>query len=321
MGWRLMTGLIALTLLIAGGRGDAASESRHASGLEPVAWSCLRFRAAAFMSKASIDVTLEPLVAAEVEPHFLSAGDRQVVSPPGAQIRLISSHIVVDHFLWPTEDVSVRAWFAPENAAALQRVWTRSGAKMFIKRYRFTRQGVYRNRSEPETGQEAELDWKQWTNIKERFFPHPNADCALVTDPLVLLYVVSAAPGLIHQQPLQLCAFHKKRVHRVRLIPRGKSEVAVNYTERTRTAERRRSANIQTVNVSVNAEPLDPSADAVDRFSFLGLRGDITIYLDPRSGIPVQVSGDIPVIGRVDFKLLEAWLSANTNGPSCGKWR
>lgn len=319
MSRHLTIGIVLLALLTAGGITGAASEPVQATGPDPVVWSRLQFRAATFMSKASIDVTLQPLDAAEAEAHFLSAGDRNVVSPPGNQIRLISSHIVVDHFMWPVEDVNVQVWFAPENAAALQRIWTRSGAKMFIKRYRFTRQGVYRNRSEPETGQEAKLDWKQWTNIKERFFPHPNAACSQVTDPLVLLHVVSSARDLMHQQPMQLCAFHKKVVHRVALIPRGKTELAVNFIERTGSDEIRRSEKIQTVNVSVNAAPLDPSTDEVDRFSFLGLRGDIIIYLDPRSGIPVQVSGDIPVIGRVDFKLQAVWLRADTSNWRMGE--
>jgi hypothetical protein len=305
---RLTIASTLFVLLTAGGMVEAAPKPMHIVGLGPVVWNSLQFRASSWMSKASIGVTLEPMLAAEAVSDFLPARDREVVSPPGAQIQYISSNIVVDSWFLPKNFTRLSVWFAPENAAALQRIYARSrtGLGDFVKRYRFTRKGVLRNRTRPETRREARLDWKAWTNVKEHFYSHPDSDCSRVTEPLVLLYVASVSPGLTDEEPMRLCAFHKKQLHRVTLIPDGKTRLQVDYVEKTGTAEVRRLENTQAVRVVLKVDSLDPSPDGVEKFSFLGLTGDIVFYLDQRSGLPLQVSGDLPMIGQTDFKLREA---------------
>ena len=40
-------------------------------------------------------------------------------------------------------------------------------------------------------------------------------------------------------------------------------------------------------------------------FSILGLHKDIVFFIDARSRLPLQISGHIPGVGRVDLKLDE----------------
>ena len=40
-------------------------------------------------------------------------------------------------------------------------------------------------------------------------------------------------------------------------------------------------------------------------FDFLGLKGDIDLYMDPATRVLVQVSGKADYIGRTDIKLKE----------------
>jgi hypothetical protein len=50
-------------------------------------------------------------------------------------------------------------------------------------------------------------------------------------------------------------------------------------------------------------EPVTPGAERSD-FEFLELRGDIVIYLDVASRIPVLLSGERSGFGRLDIPLV-----------------
>ena len=42
---------------------------------------------------------------------------------------------------------------------------------------------------------------------------------------------------------------------------------------------------------------------AAEKFSFMGLTGNITIYFNEELRIPIRIDGDIPLIGQVHFNL------------------
>jgi hypothetical protein len=46
----------------------------------------------------------------------------------------------------------------------------------------------------------------------------------------------------------------------------------------------------------------------VENFSFLGLRKNIAIFIDPASRLPLQISGKLPKLGSLHLKLSEAVL-------------
>lgn len=303
-----MKGIAWIALIELGLAAVAAAASAGGTPLvRPLVWRQLYFEAHQAGSVANIEIRQETLSAAEVLPQLLEAPERTPLNLSGAQIGFIASRIMVDHLLWPLEDVKVQVWFDPENGAALQRIWTRTGASDFIKRYRFTREGIYRNRSEPETRQEEALDWRQWTNIKEDFFRNPpEAECPQVTESLVLLAVASQDALRLRETPQHFCAFYKKQVHAVDLLPQPAQLLAMDYETQGTGAESRRRGMIQAVDVLLKSRSLNDDAKESETFSFLGLRGDVHIYVDPTSAIPVQVSGDIPFIGKTNFILRRA---------------
>jgi hypothetical protein len=50
---------------------------------------------------------------------------------------------------------------------------------------------------------------------------------------------------------------------------------------------------------------MESDLNAVENFSFLGLHQDISIYIDPTTRLPIQVSGIIPSLGKAELKLNE----------------
>ena len=53
----------------------------------------------------------------------------------------------------------------------------------------------------------------------------------------------------------------------------------------------------------MNAVPIDPSEG--DKFDFLGLKGDIHLYMDPVTRVLLQISGKADIIGHTDITLKE----------------
>ena len=65
----------------------------------------------------------------------------------------------------------------------------------------------------------------------------------------------------------------------------------------------RTARTVQALRFLITADPIEPHVEDVENFSFLGFHKDITIYIEPSSGLPIQASGIIPTIGKADLVL------------------
>ena len=60
---------------------------------------------------------------------------------------------------------------------------------------------------------------------------------------------------------------------------------------------------MDTVRISFKTRAQVPRGEQPEQFSFMGLKGDFEIYIDPARRIPVQVSGQIARIGKIHIRL------------------
>jgi len=67
------------------------------------------------------------------------------------------------------------------------------------------------------------------------------------------------------------------------------------------------SGSRNTTGVALKVEPLGKLAEKPD-FSLLGLEGDITLLFDRATGLPLQLRGNAPRIGRAEINLKAATL-------------
>ena len=198
-----------------------------------------------------------------------------------------------------------RIWFDPTDASALGRIRLRRGEDDFKKMYRFTEQGVFRHRIEPKDKREAILEPDKWTDIKDTFFPYDTRQlkCPLVSERSLLIYLLSADPISKINEPVSLCVWGKRQLHRVQLRNEGTLPIKINYIQKIRQAESRKESTVKALKMTITAQPIERFSEEAENFSFLGLQKDISIYLEPDSLMPLQVSGFIPTIGRSDLTL------------------
>ena len=211
-----------------------------------------------------------------------------------------------------------RIWFDPTNAWALGRVRLRRGEDDFNKSYRFTQQGVFRHRIEPEDKREARLAPDQWTDIKDTFYPYnpEQMECPVISERTVLIYIVSAIAKSNSKTPLTICVFGKRQLHHVELRKAGTQPIRVNYIEKGRQNDIRKEGTIQAIRVVISAQPNKLHLEDAENFSFMGFHRDISVYVEPASGLPISVSGIIPTVGKVDLKLREVHPQPSSNKKS-----
>jgi hypothetical protein len=221
------------------------------------------------------------------------------------QTSLMTVQSAVDPLMGSNELISSQAWFLSDNAAALQRIQLRQGGDMWQNIYRFTSEGAYRLRKKPNSIDEKKLPPEQWTKIKESFYPidGKKLDCACVLEPSGLLFLAAAINFGVVETPLSVCVFNKEQLHRVTVSMSDGQPLRVNYLEMIGHHEIRTDAIIEGMKLSFQPRALVPADTEPEAFSFLGLRGDFDIFIDPASHLPVQINGQILGFGNVQINL------------------
>jgi len=280
-----------------------------------VPWVALSYGVKNFSVEVTAQVQLESLPAAEVEAALIKSPQGAPIAVWSPESKRITVHKIVDPiFKKPVKTVN-HVWFNPEDAAALGRIRLRRGNDDFKKAYRFTEQGVFRHRREPQNQQETKKQPEKWTDVKETFYSY-NLDqlgCPNVTERLVLIYIASAAEISKSRQPLSFCVFGKRQLFHVRFKPQGFHSLKVDFIEKNQQNEIRRQGEVEAIKIALEAQPLASDLEKVENFSFLGFQEDIAIFIDPASNLPIQLSGKIPKVGNVTIKLREVRIAISSD--------
>jgi len=151
---------------------------------------------------------------------------------------------------------------------------------------------------------------EKWTKARESFYPYDaaNPGCSAVLEPSGLLMVVSVIKQMKQNTSLHLCVFNKKQLHQVKVSVDGTRRLKVNYLEKSGTNQTRKDNAIDAIKISFQPRSLALKNEEPEVFSFLGLKGDFDIYVDQDSCLPVQVSGKISTVGKLDIRLVEVEL-------------
>jgi hypothetical protein len=272
-----------------------------------IPWTHLSFHANNFWVEVSTDIQFRPFQASNLDAVLLKPPKGNPIKPVTTETAQMTIDTIIDPRFRTPVKIHNRIWFNPTDASALGRVRLRRGEDDFKKMYRFTDQGVFRHRIEPKDKQEAALDPEKWTAIKDSFYPYDltRLECSGVTEPSILIYIINAAAISKINDPLSLCAFGKRQLHRVTVQREGTYPVSANYIEKRQQDEIRKAERVSAIKIAVKVEPLESDLNTVENFSFMGFRNDIFIYIDPASQLPVQVSGNIPTVGKTYLKLRE----------------
>ena len=287
--------------------GQAWGQSFNQLTLDPdrVLWSRLFFRAKGAVVDVKVDVRLSPFSSAEFESIWRTNPKSSPLPPLGQEVYNISVNRVIDHIFSPPVTLSNQVLFEPNQAETLYRVRLRRGKDDIKRTYWFSREGVHRLRTKPSNKGEASGDPATWTDARTSFYAYDLAQlgCLQVMDPMLFIYLLSAACMDKKGDSLSLCVFGKQQLHRVRMQVEGLQTLEVDYSENREEGKVRKKGKVDGLRVTFEAQSLHTDLKDAENFSFLGFHKDITIDIDPKLRIPLQVSGKIPMVGAVTLKL------------------
>ena len=134
--------------------------------------------------------------------------------------------------LLPDKEATIRAWFDPANAVVDRFEKLTLGRGPSFKRFLFREDGVERFRKEPHSGEDPRRH-ETWLDERSSFVPFDTAShgCQLVSDPGVLVYLVSFGPGRWQEDP-GACVVSGKTLYRISLAERGRAVRELRYRVR-----------------------------------------------------------------------------------------
>lgn len=275
-----------------------------------VTWTQLSFQAKNLWVEVSTEVQLKLLPADVVEAMLLASPKGVPIKPTKPNAYQMTISTTIDPVFRPPVKINYQVWFNPEDAAVLGRTRLRRGEEDLIKIYRFTEQGVFRQKKTPKDVKEVSLEPEKWTNAQNSFYPYDLADlkCPFVSGRLLLIYIISAADIAKIAEFQPICVFGKEQLHHVRFRNEGLQSEEFDHIVKDRQTEVRKKRKVKAFKIAIVTNPMEPDREDPEVFSFLGLQKDIVIYIDPASRLPIQVSGTIPMVGNVSLKLYEVRL-------------
>jgi hypothetical protein len=288
---------------------SAQTQSFSLPELNPkhVQWTHLSFHAKNFWVEVSTDIQMRSLRASDLDAVLLASTQGIPIKPQTSSAAEMTINTTIEPRFRSPVNIYNRIWFNPSDATALGRIRLRRGDDDFKKMYRFTDQGVFRHRIEPKDKKEAALEPEKWTDLKDSFYPYDltRLGCPFVSERSLLIFILSAVDFSKNNDPLSLCVFGKRQLHHVQLQQQGLHPLSVNYIEKTQQTTIRKKGTINTLKITITAEPMDSELKQPENFSFLGFHSNIVIYVEPTSRLPIQAEGVIPTIGTAQLKLNE----------------
>ncbi len=311
---RWCIGMMAVCLLVmsgsvfSGGVPQADQSSRWIP--RSVSWEHLRYEARSWAVELTVDLRLSRWPSVEAEKALMAIAQGEPVKASGDETAQLALNMTMDPAFGARVKIGNTVWFDPGDVAALGRYRLRRGEDEFEKTYRFARQGVFRHNREPQNKTERQLEPDKWSRKVDHLYPYDQEQlgCPVVSDRLLLIYIVSALAPVAAEAPRSVCVFGKRQLHRAVLNTDGRETIAVDYRAHNTTAPVRRQAQIEALKIRLVTEPLASNLDQPENFSFLGMHRDIVFYIDPQTGLPLQIDGRMAKAGSGSLKLREVHL-------------
>jgi len=287
--------LALLFLLAAGPRPSAAADFDPAR----VGWTEIRMTASKLFVTAEARLSLRTVPGATVMPDLLAV--------PASQLTPIAPGDDVLELLYDAHGAGrasrITLLMDPHTGAALQRNQHDKQGKLRQRTYRFGTEGAFQRTFWPATADEKSLPPSRWTRTSEglRAYPVPPGTRPVV-EPTGLLYAVAAASLDQPGDSLEILVFRRRDTQVVRVEVLPPREISVHYDELWPKGTVQRRGPVRPLRLSLVGAPV-PGGDPDDDMELLGLRGRLELMLDPVTRAPLQLSGNVKIVGTVTLRL------------------
>ncbi|MBW2708164.1 MAG: hypothetical protein JRD04_02605 [Deltaproteobacteria bacterium] len=302
----------ALSCLIGMSQTAMAGAVNHGSvaSQKGVRWTVLTFNHSKLLSKLTVRIhTQSPTPMCDAPLTKMGAG-LTGCSKAGNEITLLATDMTARGLAFLNVQYSEKVWFNAEDGRAYRRMRWRKKNDPWVKIYCWTDNGVRRQKIRPAGPDERKQAPAKWTRTTESFYPYPEntVHSEAISDPTLLLYVLSALePGRL-KSPLEMYVFGKKQLHRLICRQEKSLPMAVSFKLHSSSGVTEINTTMTPLVFSIDTEVLGPENGEPETFSFFGLQKDIRIYLDASRRLPIRVRGENAICGDMVLELSDARL-------------
>lgn len=268
-----------------------------------VPWKHLLFKGKELFAKLEAEVELTSPSKSEFDTALIPSPQGVPIAIKKSGALIIDTRISVKSIFTKVKLQNV-AWFDPVTLSTMQYVRQRTGLKDAKKTYRFTDKGVFRFTKQPIDKSEIIQSPEKWSAVKERFYPYnlKKKDCANITVPMPVIYLISASKVTDFEKPVTICVFNKKETIYLDIQKEPAESVQLDHTEIKGDKAIQRNTSILAEVLSLKARSIS-SGQTMHNFTLVGLQGNIKIYIDPKSRVPVRLKGDYQGLGEIKLEL------------------
>lgn len=264
-----------------------------------VGWSEIRMSGSKLFLSADARVSWRAVSGPTVAPDLLAV-------PAGTFTPLVPGNDLVE-LTYDARATGLRSRLSllmdPATGAALQRTQHDQQGKLRVRTYRFGREGAYQRTFWPATPAEKSLPPARWTRTAEGLRAYPDAPGSRpVVEPIGLLYLVAASSLDQPGDSLDVLVFRRRDTQVVRIEVLPPRDVQVRYDELWPRGAVQRQGKVRPLRLGLTGLPV-PGADPDEELELLGLRGRLELLLDPATRAPLQLSGDVKIVGSVTLRL------------------
>jgi hypothetical protein len=277
--------------------------------VSPVKWCALDFEARKFLVTLHARLEIAPEPAPAVIPTLIEPSGRQGVTAAGPELLRVRLRSSVRN-----EHSDLTLLMDPATGAALQLRRVETGQRNRVTTLRYTTSGVFRTRYTRMPGEEA-LSSTAWSRQPDLWRPFPSrAEAGIhVGDPAALFYLLAASslsqPGDVVQLPM----FSNDQLLLVDATAGAWSRARVEFHRTSPSGATVVNGPRSLLRIALDARPFDSDSDGRN-FELAGLRGDVVMLLDPEHRLPVEFSGEVPLLGRVTLRLRRAEFNCPRSG-------
>ncbi|MEP0774386.1 MAG: hypothetical protein HRF46_08490 [Acidobacteriota bacterium] len=294
----------ALFTLLLGGCAAAAASPPPTPA---VPWGALHFEARKLLLAATSVVRADLLPAEQLVPLLRQPPGDAALAPPTWVVRL-----TVETDLPMGRDETVTTWLHPTTFAALQTHKRTYGKRQYEKVFRYVTNGYYEWRRAPASEREAGLPPEAWSDRREGWNRLATAPpvAAVLVDPYALLFLASAAQLHLPGRRLTIRTLSRDQLVELAMTDGGLTRRPVDYLESCSSGERRHRGDqlVRLVHVAA-ATGITPARAQVD-LGFLGMQGELSVFLDAASGVPVELVGRTRSLGQLVVRLTRVELAS-----------
>jgi len=257
-------------------------------------WKALHYRLSLLFVSAEADITIRQASNQELQKNLLN--------PPGVALKIADQPLyqlsITTDNLGRKSDTQV--WYSGDFKM-IQLSRFDSGKRYRRKVFRYLPDGFWSYQRSPKNDDEIE-DESRWSVEETKSVQKPaELKSVEVIEDSLLFHLVSVLPLRKKGDSYQYYSYINDAVFLNRLQVVGKKDVDVDFVEKFPDHDKWREGETELVHIKVHATAVD--AKNQEDFEIMGLKGDLSLFVDPNTGVLVQLSGHVDYLGQVDIAL------------------